>query len=296
MNIFDVTVSSFNGYKSTSTSQCTSLYDWLTSCDYKSEVDEIRSIKDKEVRRKLKSKLPAITPAGVFSNRRKGAKPITYSGFMCIDIDEHDNEHIRNFSALKEQLKNLLNVAYCGLSVSGRGFFLLIPIAYPEKYELHYDAFVENLSKLGINVDKSCRNISRLRGYSYDSKGYFNFNADTYYDLKFPSKPQLYSHYESDTTDDVDGLIMKICSHGIDITSNYKDWFAIGCAFASEFGEEGRIRFHYISSQSSKYNENKCNKQYDNCIKWVVDKRTSIGIFFNYCKLYGVTKGMNNPD
>ena len=228
MNIFDVTVSSFNGYKSTSTSQCTSLYDWLTSCDYKSEVDEIRSIKDKEVRRKLKSKLPAITPAGVFSNRRKGAKPITYSGFMCIDIDEHDNEHIRNFSALKEQLKNLLNVAYCGLSVSGRGFFLLIPIAYPEKYELHYDAFVENLSKLGINVDKSCRNISRLRGYSYDSKGYFNFNADTYYDLKFPSKPQLYSHYESDTTDDVDVLIMKICSHGIDITSNYKDWFAIG--------------------------------------------------------------------
>ena len=135
---------------------------------------------------------------------------------MCIDIDEHDNEHIRNFSALKEQLKNLLNVAYCGLSVSGRGFFLLIPIAYPEKYELHYDAFVENLSKLGINVDKSCRNISRLRGYSYDSKGYFNFNADTYYDLKFPPKPQLYSHYESDTTDDVDVLIMKICSHGID--------------------------------------------------------------------------------
>jgi hypothetical protein len=115
-------------------------------------------------------------------------------------------------------------------------------------------------------------------------------------DLPDPPKPQLYSHYESDTTDDVDVLIMKICSHGIDITSNYKDWFAIGCAFASEFGEEGRIRFHYISSQSSKYNENKCNKQYDNCIKWVVDKRTSIGIFFNYCKLYGVTKGMNNPD
>jgi len=38
-------------------------------------------------------------------------------------------EHIANFLALKEQLFNIGNVAYAGLSASGKGFFLIIPIA-----------------------------------------------------------------------------------------------------------------------------------------------------------------------
>ena len=201
----------------------------------------------------------------------------------------HDNEDIVNFVSLKNQLKNISNVAYCGLSVSGEGFFLLIPIAYPEKYELHFESFVESLSEFGIKADKSCRNISRLRGYSYDDAAYFNFDAETYYGLKFPQRIQRYDYHKSNAESDIDILIMKICNRGIDITGDYKDWFAIGCAFVSEFGEDGRSRFHSVSRLSDKYNERECDKQYTNCLRTYSGSGYTIGTFFYRCVLYGIT-------
>jgi|GEM_PF-5900727 len=42
--------------------------------------------------------------------------------------------------ALKEQLFHIENVAYAGLSASGKGFFLIIPIAFPKRHKEQFAA------------------------------------------------------------------------------------------------------------------------------------------------------------
>ena len=74
----------------------------------------------------------------------------------------------------------------------------------------------------------------------------------------------------------------------IDITNDYGHWFKIGCALASEFGEEGRYWFHWISRVSSKYYEADCDIQYSKCLKYE-NNQTTIATFFYYCKRAGVT-------
>lgn len=285
-DVLDANVSCFKNYADTMNPQVVNLLNWLTCGKYKASVAIIRSCTDKEERDKLKARLPAIIPTGVFIDRSHGAHPAEYSKLICIDIDKKGNEHIANFASLKKELSNIPNVAYCGLSVSGQGFFLLIPIAYPNKHELHFDALVEDFADLGIAVDKSCRNISRLRGYSYDDEAYFNHSAEIYNKLKHPPKPQQYRI--KDSSDKVAKLVDKICSSKIDITNDYKDWFAIGCAIACEYGENGRGMFHRVSRQSLKYKSTECDKQYTQCMKAYNGKRYTIGTFIYFCKQYGI--------
>lgn len=288
-NILEVEVSCFKNYITTTNPETVTLCDWLNNDEHRQVVEAIRATDNPEKRKLLKSSLPAITPAGVFADRGTGAEPLQYSGIMCIDIDKHDNEHIENFDSLKTVLSNISNVAYCGLSVSGNGYFLLVPIAYPLKYEQHFDAFVEALSEIGINADKACRNVSRLRGYSIDDNAYFNSNAEVYRVLKFPPKPQRKPFEIKDASSKVDLLISKMCINNIDITADYKDWFAVGCAIASEYGENGRQKFHCISAKNSKYNTAKCDIQYNRCLRTYTGKGFTIASFFYFCKRCGLT-------
>lgn len=49
------------------------------------------------------------------------------------------------------------------------------------------------------------------------------------------------------TNCNVETLIARIEETGTDINERYKHWFRVGCALASEFGEEGRDYFHRLS-------------------------------------------------
>lgn len=288
-NILDVKVSCFKNYNTTTNPERITLHNWLNDNKYKREVETIRATSSAEQRKKLKAVLPAITPAGVFADRSAGAVPLQYSGIMCIDIDKNDNEHIKNFNSLKKVLSNISNVAYCGLRVSGNGYFLLVPIAYTHRYEEHFDAFVEALSDIGIRADKACRNVSRLRGYSIDDDAYFNLNAEVYRIIKFPPKPTSRNLDIKDASSKVDILISKMCTNHIDITADYRDWFAIGCAIASEYGENSRNKFHCISAQSGKYDSKKCDIQYSRCLRCYNGRGFTIASFFYFCKHYGLT-------
>jgi hypothetical protein len=105
-----------------------------TSDKYAHQIQTLRSLEDKVRRDRIKASLPAITVSGSFHPSRKEEHLVKHSGLICIDIDLKGNEHIANFAALKEQLFHIENVAYAGLSASGKGFFLIIPIAYPKRH------------------------------------------------------------------------------------------------------------------------------------------------------------------
>jgi len=177
-SILDISVSGFANVKSTEPKPV-NLLTWLHSDKYRHEVELIRQAATKDERTRLKQNLPCITPSGTFTKRNQ-AGLVKHSGFMCLDIDSQDNTHIANFSELKNHLANISNFAYVGLSVSGNGYFCLVPIAEPDKHKLHFKALQEDMAGFGIVLDKSGSDITRLRFYSYDSEAYYNDQAEVY--------------------------------------------------------------------------------------------------------------------
>ncbi|GAB2564331.1 BT4734/BF3469 family protein [Spirosoma areae] len=175
-SILSVEVSCFANYKTPDNPKTVNLLTWLTSSQYQKQVEIIQESANKKERDRMKSNLPAITPSGLFT-RREEAALIQHSGLVCLDIDPKGNEGITNYADLKRQLCRLPNVAYCGRSVSGTGYFVLIPIAYPAQHGLQFRALREIFQKkYGVRIDDT-PDVSRLRGYSFDADSYFNHCA-----------------------------------------------------------------------------------------------------------------------
>ncbi len=186
----DVAVSCIPNYSSPGSVTHIKLLKWLIDTQAKDTVIAIRNESDKRKRDKLKAKLPAITPSGIFKYASEDGL-IKHSGLIQFDIDGKDHLHIGNMDTLGEQLKNIENVAYCGLSVSGRGWWGLIPITTPKKHKAHFDALRLDFQSLGITIDDKCGNVKTLRGYSYDPNGYFNHSAIPYDKTYLPApKPR----------------------------------------------------------------------------------------------------------
>jgi hypothetical protein len=288
-NILDVKVSCFKNIFSSTDPREINLITWLKSTKYSKEVDLIRKEKDKEVIKLLKETLPVITPSGLFKMGKNEAL-IKHSNLLCLDIDFKDNLHIKNYSDLKSELSKIKNIAYCGLSVSGNGYFCLIPILFPEKHKEHYEALKSLFEKIGINIDKQCSNLSRYRFYSYDTDAYFNYSAIPFSQIKAPPQQEQIKEpiqtkcFNNATYGEL--LINEICNRKIDITNGYREWFEIGCSIANEYGEPGRIFFHSISQFNMGYDYNKTDKQFTECLK--NKYRFDINTLFYYCKLHNI--------
>ena len=149
---------------------------------------------------------------------------------------------------------------------------------------------------MGIVVDKNCGDVTRLRGYTYDPRAYFNESAIVYShfhdnDIKAAPKPfKVKTHYTftngSNTRDKVINILIKIKNVQIDITGDYGQWFQIGCALANEFGEEGREMFHTVSQFGDKYKFPETNSQFSKCLEH--NYGFNIGIFFHWAEEYNM--------
>lgn len=297
-------VSLFEGYKLKHSVQQVYLFDWVCSGHYRDEATFIRSLSDKSEQRKYKAKLPCITPSGIFSYCSDDSLE-RHSGFICIDIDGGDeNPHITDFEALKQDLSDIEYIAYAGLSISGNGVFCLVPIAYPQYHKAHYYALEKLFQGRGVKIDGSCKNVSRLRGASYDANPLLNINAVTFTDMDeqpIKSKKQRISvEYEQNTivkTPQNIPMIMvpilhRIKDNWMDITGDRRRWFSIGCALAGEYGEEGRDIFHAVSqfykTKQYYYTREEANDMFDSCLKSHHTYKIKIGTFYHWCREYGM--------
>lgn len=202
-SVLNVEVSCFRNYDTPQNPSPVNLLKWLTSTKYKDEVEAIRSIDDKKERDAIKATLPAITPSGIFSYRSQ-SKLINHSGLIQIDIDlSPKNQLISNWEDLKSELINLSNIAYLGKSVSGTGYWGLIPIPPdPKNHARYFDALFEKFFKnRGIELDNRPKNVASLRGYSFDDDPYFNHNPKTFLlkkePINFPRKTFTINQDES---------------------------------------------------------------------------------------------------
>lgn len=288
-NILDITVSGFSNYLDKQPKDV-NLFKFLTSDKYSNTVNQIRNISDKKERDKLKATLPAITPSGLFAISRKDENLKKHSGFICIDIDKKGNEAVSNYNSLKTELCKIPFVAYCGLSVSGNGYFVLIPIKEPQHHKEYFNSLLVAFQDMNITIDKSCSNVSRLRGYSYDNEAYFNNNSLVWDYLLQTKETPLQAPKTSQKTDNnyFDKCLNIIQTNRIDMTNNYNDWFTLLGCLANTFGESGRQYAHIISQYHPKYKATETDYYYNNALK-SGNKKTDISTFFYYCKQYNIS-------
>ncbi|MCK9500325.1 MAG: PriCT-2 domain-containing protein [Lascolabacillus sp.] len=257
------------------------LISFLTTDKWQNLSIQVRNETNKEIRNQLKRRLPCCTPSGLFKKRNK-AYLIKHSGYICIDIDEEDNPSINDWQGFITELGHLKETVFAGLSVSGRGAFSLIQISDIEHHELHFKALEEDYLRYGIIIDHACKDVSRLRIYSYNEQPYINCNASVY-TRKY--KPRKINNSFYSGTQDVDKLVAKIVYTNTNIVPDYKSWFEVAGALANV--NKGRELFHAISSvDPTKYNPKKCDKQFD---KVRAGAGINVNTLFYHAKLKGVT-------
>jgi len=246
----------------------------------KKQVDEYRKTGNK----KIKEKIPAVTLSATFKSKRNLKNINKKTGLICLDIDRGDNLCI-NMEAVKELLSKHPSCLYCGFSTGGDGIYSIMLLAKKNKLSEYFEIFKSKLAKVGVNIDESCKDFTRLRFFSYDKKAYLNENALPYkiISIKRNKKPSKSTHKSS--IDKIESLIKAIQGSGTDITQNYQDWVKLGAAINNEFGDSGSHYFHQISKQHSEYDFKKCERKYNNCKKMT---SVSFGSLFHIASGYGI--------
>jgi predicted P-loop ATPase len=209
---------------------------------------------DKSEYNKLKKKLLGFTPSGIFESKRKSENLSVYSNLIILDIDNLDSE---NIILLFDKIKSSEFTYACFKSPSHHGLKILVHsdnmphqhLAAFNEIKSYYENFLD------IQIDPSGKDIARLCFFSWDPDLYVN-----QYSNIFKTKTCMIE-------EEIEILIKKIENNRIDITNSYENWLNIGFALCNSFGESGRTYFHRLSSISNKYNQRKCEIQYNNCLK-----------------------------
>lgn len=291
MSIFQNQISVYNGVTD-NIGTTTSLGDFLFCKEYKGEIMKLREIANKDERNVIKRTLPQATISGVFSPTRAKNNLSQHSGLICVDIDAKDNPEIKDWERLKQDLSVLPQIAYCALSVSSKGVFVIIPLHYPQKHLLQFRQLQMDFGKMGIVIDQACSDITRLRCLSYDEHPIINEDA-TLYEGVYVEKPKYHSFHPyliykgENTLAEVAACCRKINERGIDITTSYDDWLKVGCALVT-LGENGRTLFHICSQQNAKYNADKTDKMFTDLLRRNY-QQVNIGTFFWMCEQHGIT-------
>jgi len=275
VNVLDVRVSFYSSVKDTE-GGVINLYDFLKNRDDNIDLDAIRQQPNFKER---KLNLPAITVSGTFGAGRKSENLQSHSGLICIDIDKKDQT--KDIDAIFNELKQIENFAYLGRSCSGEGLFGIVPIKDPHKHLGHFLALQQTLADRGIFIDKTCKEINRLRIYSYDPDAYYNINAEPFTSLYTqPVKERQYDNTLIAIDDKrLNDAINYIQANHLNLAEKYEDWRDLAMIFNLEFGEDGRKLFHAVSSQSSKYDKGECDDMYDKIGSYAYQDK-GIGSFY----------------
>lgn len=225
---------------------------------YRNQVEQLRQLisdgKKKEYTEKKKS-LPAFTPCGTFSQGRKIETLLNYSGVLILDIDKLTAPELEQ--AREKAGKEKYTFAMF-LSPGGNGLKILVQVntgrehhsAAFNQVKAHYE------SVLGVLVDKSGRDVSRLCFVSYDPEALLNLDAKP-----FPVNTNL------SLEKDILKVIEQIENARLDMTNDYVSWRNIGFAICDALGESGRGYYHRISRFNPDYNLEICNEQYTKCMQ-----------------------------
>ena len=165
----------YKNAKTTKRSDIIRLIDFLIPCQnyIKDHVLELRNIMDEKQQKEYKmNNLIGVTISALLGESRNTNNIIQHNNLMCVDVDEDDNKELfakYNIEEIKEAIFNL-DFVYCVcLSCRGKGFYFITPIPDSNDIDIYYTSMYYKLKGYGINIDKHCKDITRIRFGSYDS-------------------------------------------------------------------------------------------------------------------------------
>jgi hypothetical protein len=225
---------------------------------YKKQVEELRLLladgKKKEYDLQ-KKKLPAFSPAGTFSGGRKQDRLTAYSRYVILDIDKITLPQL--VAAREKAMADKYTLALF-VSPGGNGLKILTRVSTGREHHLTAFLQVKNYFEqlLGVKVDPTGKDITRLCFLSWDKEAYLSNDA-----RPFPVNIAV------SLEDDIKRVVEQIEMNRLDITSDYESWRNIGFALADALGENGRTYFHRVSKFNNDYSPELCNDQYSKCLK-----------------------------
>lgn len=264
----------YKNAKTTKYSDIVRLKDFLISLQNycKDTVLELREISDEQRQKEYKmSNLCGVTISALFGEYRTSNNIIKHNNLMCIDVDEEDNKVLfskYDIEYIKQQIFEL-DFVYCVcLSCRGKGFYFIVPIPDTKDIDIYYTSMYYKLKKFGINIDKHCKDITRIRFCSYDKNILIKQDCEIEVfdevseeqinekrmELKNTqrrvSKIRYNTHNEqlNYLSQTIDYLISK----GYDTGEHWAEWATVG-KYLKTFGEDGRMMFHRLSEVSSGY-------------------------------------------
>lgn len=263
------------------------VFDSIKTGKFWGVVKQYRETKDSS----FKKTIPCYTPSGVFSHRSIDGLT-EYTGILSLDIDKKDNPDI-DLQAIMNQLESNDYIRCYHKSVGGEGYAVYIEVdSEPEYHNQAFEAVEKAFrDKYGIIIDKACKDVSRLRFVSADSKLYYNRKSkQLHIEVK---KIYERNQYDNNTGDDVYliRLLDRIVDSGIDITDIYSDWVKLAFGIANALGEDGRTYFHTISQASNKYSYKTTEKLYNDALRREADGRGNVSTrrsVFQIAKDYGI--------
>lgn len=245
---------------------------------YKWQVEKLRAMiaegKRKEYDKQKKS-LYAFTPSGTFISGRKPDVMKSYSNIIILDIDKLDQPTLQ--MAREKAEKEDYTFALFE-SPSGNGLKILVRVNTGREHHLvaynqvkgHYESVV------GLPIDRSGKDITRLCFVSYDPEAFLYLNSKVY-----PVNTNLALEQ------DISKVAEQIEQSKLDFANDYESWRNVGFALCDALGESGRGYFHRVSKFNENYNPEICNDQYTKCQK-ATGHGITIKTFFYLAKNYGI--------
>lgn len=279
-----------------------------------------------------KKRLPGATLSGLFAlyddecisqSGHKYVKPVSrreshlqqHTGWLAIDIDLDDNKQLSNFESIPQVCRYRPEIALLMRSCSGTGYFGLVRLAYPDRHKEQFKALLKEYAALGINLDKQCGNIGRVRFASWDDPQhiYFNEKAVMYQGLA-QETPQLMPkvfvsthgerHFSRNATNDIGDwkndtpeivylkaqrYVSKIEARGIDVMGHYDIWVRCGIALYNVDPSAGLDMWRRISrfrpSDSKAHRESEIRQMWP---KFAHYPKLNANTFFMYCHKNGI--------
>ena len=158
--------------------------------------NESDQVKVKELTKQIdgiKKGLPAFTASGIFpKGRRKAESLVKHSGRLQIDIDKLPADQVQ---LVKQQLASDPHVEVTFISPTATGVKAIIRIPICDNDQQHQNAFLAAeryfKQRYNLQIDQSCKDVTRLLFASYDKDLLLNPNAVQLNISKWqPKKPQ----------------------------------------------------------------------------------------------------------
>jgi hypothetical protein len=232
----------------------------------------------------LKKKLPCFTASCTTTIEGRSAKHVAkINGYIVLDIDLKENLS----PEIYEGVKNDRYTKIVHKSPSGSGFCVFVkinPLKFVESFLGLEKYYAENFN---LEIDKSCKNVNRLRFASFDEELHENETSDRFTEYLKPLKVPKNLPSIIYTEDELSQYVQRIVDNGQPIDGDsYQGWVACAHAISSvESGMSGFLMFDALSKLSMNYDAQQTLSKWESCNG---DGSIGIGTLYHFGQQLGI--------